>query len=220
MGEYETDPVDIDEFRRFKQMPTLINHWALPPGPRPYYWYLAFRRSPQLQALVARAQNLINFPFYDLVEDHGLHLTIDRIAYEDNVADRELIAIEAAARHACRTVKPFELKVGSLGGTPGAIGYSVHPVEPLQQLRTTLQAATLSVIPDAPVKRLAFRPHITIAYSNAYVPATQAIAGAEEANELPRVSVSVETVDLVLMERRERAYTWKEVTQIDLNGNR
>ncbi|WP_375735917.1 2'-5' RNA ligase family protein [Polymorphospora lycopeni] len=120
----------------------LTNHWDRPRGPRSYYWYLTFRRSPQLQAFVARCQALINFPFYDLVENRALHLTIDRIAYEGNVADRELIEIEATARHTCRAVPAFELHVGSIGGTPGAIGFSMHPVEPLRQLRNALREAT------------------------------------------------------------------------------
>ncbi|WP_407566947.1 2'-5' RNA ligase family protein [Polymorphospora sp. A560] len=165
-------------------------------------------------------QALINFPFYDLVENRALHLTIDRIAYEGNVADRELIEIEATARHTCRAVPAFELHVGSIGGTPGAIGFSMHPVEPLRQLRNALREATLSVLPDAPVKSLSFNPHLTIAYSNTHVSAARAIAAAEAVNELPRVSVSVETVDLVLMERRESAYTWEEVAQINLATKR
>ncbi|MEV0392911.1 2'-5' RNA ligase family protein [Polymorphospora rubra] len=181
---------------------------------------MTFRRSPQLQAFVARCQALINFPFYDLVENRTLHLTIDRIAYEGNVADRELIEIEATARHTCRAIPAFELHVGSIGGTPGAIGFSMHPVEPLRQLRNALREATLSVLPDAPVKSLSFNPHLTIAYSNTHVSAARAIAAAEAVNKLPRVSISVETVELVLMERRESAYTWEEVAQIDLDTKR
>ncbi|GAA3203961.1 2'-5' RNA ligase family protein [Nonomuraea helvata] len=204
---------------RFRTLRYLTNHWDRPAAPRAYYWYLTFEASPQLRPLVKQCQEAISFPYYDLIPESGLHLTLDRIALEREVTSTQLRLIEAAAMRACREIAPFNISIDSLGGTPGALGFSASPGGPIRNLREILREATLSVHPDAPIKDSKFNPHVTIAYCNtADIPAAEAIATVEKLHALPSADVAVKETSLVLLERRQRAYVWQEISRIPLSG--
>jgi hypothetical protein len=204
----------------FGNIRLLRNHWSGPAGPRAYYWYLTFAGAPEVCALAAQCQQAIAFPYYDLVPPHGLHMTLDRIAVETGVTTAQLSTIEAAARRACQAIPPFCITVGPLGGTHGAVGFTVSPVQPVSRLRDWLRAATLPVCPGASVLRQEMAPHVTIAYGNADdVPAAEAIAAVEELNaSAPRAETTVNEAMLVLLERRHRSYAWQPVARIPLTG--
>ena len=213
------DLADRDGLEHFRTIQWLHNHWARPAGPRAYYWYLTFESSPALHSLARECQDAIAFPYYDLTPVPGLHLTLDRIAFDGAITPDQLAAIEAAAADACRTLAPFPVTVGALGGTRGAIGFTAFPVQPVRDLRDALRAATLSVCPQAPVRRSEFHPHVAIAYANSDgIPAAEAIAAVEKLHATARAEVTVTDAALVLLERRQRAYAWHPVARIPLAG--
>jgi 2'-5' RNA ligase len=208
-----------DELGRFRTIQWLHNHWARPAGPRAHYWYLTFGNSPALHALAGECQQAIAFPYYDLTPVTDLHLTLDRIAFDGAITPDQLAAIEAAAADACRKVAPFSITVGALGGTAGAIGFTAFPAQPVRDLRDALRAATLSVCPQAPVRRSEFHPHVAIAYANSDgIPAADAIAAVEKLHGTARAEVTVTDAALVQLERRQRAYAWHPVARIPLAG--
>ncbi|MER5647898.1 2'-5' RNA ligase family protein [Streptosporangium sp. NPDC002524] len=207
----------LDE--RFLTLRRLTNHWARPATPRAYYWYLEFENSPTLISMVKDCQKAISFPYYDLTPPSGLHLTLDRIAFEDDISPNQLRSIEAAAVRACEETAPFTVTIGHLGGTPGAIGFSASPTDTVRNLRDTLREATLSVYSNAPVKGAEFHSHVAIAYCNTDgVPANQVVAAVERMNALPSVDVTVRQTSLVVLERRPGAYVWQTVSRIALSG--
>ena len=209
----------MGELERFRSIEWLHNHWARPAGPRAYYWYLTFEDSPGLQSLARECQEGIAFPYYDLTPVSDLHLTLDRIAFDGDIAPEQLHAIEAAAVRACRKIAPFTITVGALGGTAGAVGFTAFPAQPVRDLRDALRAATLSVCPDAPVRTGGFHPHVAIAYANSDgVPAAEAVAAVEKLHAAARAEVRVEAVTLVLLERRQRSYAWQPVSRVPLAG--
>jgi 2'-5' RNA ligase len=213
------DSAHLGELARFRNIRLLHNHWSRPIGPRSYYWYLTFEDSAELHHLAAECQEAIAFPYYDLTPLRDLHLTLDRIAFEDRITSSQLTGVEAAATRACQKIQPFDITIGTLGGTPGAIGLTAFPAPPLQELRDTFRAATLSAYPDAPVGRSGFHPHVTIAYANSDgVPATEVVASVEKLNALPDVSVTIKEGTLAFLERRQRAYSWRAVSRIPLAG--
>jgi 2'-5' RNA ligase len=217
----EKDPSSTNsaELERFRSIQLLHNHWARPIGPRAYYWYLTFEESPELHDLARRCQEALAFPYYDSIPLCDLHLTLDRIAYADDITPARLEAIKAAAIHACQKIRPFNITVGSLGGTPGAIGFTAFPGKPVEDLRDTFRAATLSIYPGAPIRRSGFHPHVTIAYVNSDdVPATEAIAAVEKLNSAASVNITIREGMLALLERRRRAYAWRAVARIPLAG--
>lgn len=205
---------------RFRSVQRLRNHWSRPVGPRAYYWYLTFEQSLQLHSLAAECQEVIAFPYYDLIPAHGLHLTLDRISFEDDITADQLNDIEANAREACRRILSFDVTIGRLSGTRGAVGFTAFPVEPISELRTALRRATLSICPDAPVRHSEFHPHLTIAYANSDdVPAAQVIAAVERLNAVARVDVTIRQAALVLLERDQHSYTWDVVSQVPLRSD-
>jgi 2'-5' RNA ligase len=207
------------ELERFRNIQRLADHWARPVGPRAYYWYLTFECVSDLHSLVKRCQHAISFPHYDLTSSTDLHLTLDRIAFEGDVTQNDLRAIEAAATRACQKVAPFDITIGALGGTPGAIGFTAYPARPIRDLRDKLREATLSVRPSAPIKHSAFHPHVAIAYCNSDdVPAAGTVAAVEGVRTTPSVRVTIKDAALVLLARRRRAYEWSTLLRVALSG--
>lgn len=208
-----------EELERFRRIRWLTNHWARPVGPRAYYWYLTFERFSDLHALAERCQRAISFPHYDLTPRDDLHLTLDRIAFEDDVTRSDLSAIEAAAVRASQKVAPFDITIGALGGTPGAIGFTAYPDGPIRHLRDELRGATLSVHPSAPIKHSSFHPHVAIAYCNSDdVSAAETVAAVEGVRATATVGVTITDVSLVSLARRPRAYGWTTLLRIPLSG--
>lgn len=211
-----TGPEDLERFRNIQ---SLHNHWSRPAGPPAYYWYLTFENCPELHVLVRECQDAISFPYYDLTPLPDLHITLDRIALEGAISPGQLAGIEAAAMRACERVPPFEITIGSLGGTPGAIGFTASPARPVREIRDTFRAATLSVYPDAPVRGPDFHPHVAIAYANSdNVPAAEAIAAVEKLNPAAHLTVTITAGTLVLLQRRPRSYDWQAIARIPLSG--
>jgi 2'-5' RNA ligase superfamily len=206
--------------RPFGNIQLLRNHWSGPAQPRAYYWYLTFADDAAICDLATRAQQALAFPYYDPVLPHGLHMTIDRIAPEGGITAAQLNSVSATGRLACQAIPPFRIRLGELSGTRGAIGFTVTPVAPISRLRDTLRAATLSVCPDAAATREEMIPHVTIAYGNTDgVPAADAIAAVETLNaSRPRAEATVRQAAVVLLERRQRSYTWKLLSLVPLTG--
>jgi 2'-5' RNA ligase len=215
------DFTNPEELERFRNIRSLHNHWSRPMSPSAYYWYLTFENCQDLHSLCRQCQEAIDFPYYDLMPLHDLHLTLDRVAFDGDIAADLLGDIEAAAIQACQQMAAFDITIGLLGGTRGAIGFTASRAERIESLRDTLRAATLSVYPDAPVRRSEFHPHVAIAYANSdNVPAADVIAAVEKLNATARADVTVTVGDgaLVLLERRPRSYAWQTVARIPLVG--
>lgn len=206
-------------FERFRSLRRLTNHWARAGGRRAYYWYLTFEDSAELRLLARQCQEAISFPYYDLTPPGDLHLTLDRIAFEGDITSDRLRAVVAAAMHAGDGISPFDIRIGFLGGTSGAIGFDASPSEPIEQLRDVLRETTLSVYPNATTKGSEFHPHVAIAYCNSNdVPAAQAISAVKRLNSLRCVEVTVKAGTLVLLERRPNAYVWQAISRVPLKA--
>lgn len=216
-GAKASPALDHDSFADVK---LLRNHWSSPAGPRAYYWYLGFEGAPGVRALVARCQEAIAFPYYDLVLPQALHMTLGRVAAESELTAAQVNAIEVAAGHACREIPPFKITLGPLSGTRGAVGFDASPAETVNRLRTALWAATLAACPSLVMPQRDMVPHVTIAYANAEdVPAADVVAAVAGLNEAgARAETAVEEVMLVLLQRGDRGYAWERVSGVQLQG--
>ncbi len=202
---------------RFRQLDRLHNHWARRGERRSWQWYLTFEDCPGLRVLAARCQAAVAFPYYDPVPLDGLHLTLGRIAPVNEITAGQVEAIAAAASRACAAVAPFDITIGGLGGTAGALGFAVEAAEHLGRLRDTLRAATCSAVPGVSPMGPQFEPHVSIAYCNTDgVPAAQAVAAVEQLRMLAPVTATVRAAVIVRLERRERAYVWQPVARLSL----
>lgn len=192
------------ELENFRGIRRLRSHWARTDHGPAYYWYLTFKDCNGLHVFAHRVRSGIRLPHFDFTPTDSLHMTLDRIGSGGIVPLDRIRAIAAVAADACRDVAPFDINLGGLGGTPGALGLVAFPREPVHNLRDTVRAATLSVIPDAPVRQSEFHPHVALAV--------------EQLSTLDPVVVAVEHVALVLVERGCRTYTWRPVARIPLRG--
>ena len=205
------------EIDRFRGIQRLRNHWArTDSGLASYYWYLTFEDCAELHALARRVRDGMPFTYYDFTPVDGLHMTLDRIAFETEVSPSQIRELASATAEATRKLSPFDINLGGLGGTPGALGFRAFPQDPLQHLRDVIRATTLSVHPSAIAKGPEFHPHVALAYCNSDVPAAEAIAAAERLSTLDAVAVPVQHVTLVLLTRRSRTYSWRSITRIPL----
>ncbi|SBW23731.1 hypothetical protein FDG2_3895 [Candidatus Protofrankia californiensis] len=135
----------------------------------------------------------------------------------DEITAGQVAEVAAAAARACATLAPFEISIGRLGGTAGALGFAVDPAKPLRQLRDALHGATRSAVPGMRPPDPEFAPHVSIAYCNTDgIPATQVVAAVEKLRTLPPVTATVRAAVIVRLERRERAYVWQPVTRTPL----
>jgi len=219
-GHGRHDEMAAEEQRQFRNLRSLTNHWSRPVSPPAYYWYLTFEHSAELQAAAARCQQAIDFRYYDPTPVRDLHLTLDRIAFRREITSDQLSAIADAATQACRSVPPFTLSIGLLGGVSGAVGFTAHPEPTISRLRGTLRTA-LSTCLGTSTEESRFHPHVAIAYANSDgVPAADVIAVIEKLNSsAPIIDVVIDRATIALVERRPRSYSWQPVTRIPLAGS-
>ncbi|WP_174188488.1 2'-5' RNA ligase family protein [Nocardia barduliensis] len=184
-----------------------------------YYWFLTFEQASELHSLIEDCQQAMDVHFFDPVQPNGLHVTLDRIAYDGDIALEHLESIAMAAGRACRDEAPFTLTIGRLTNLRGAIGFPVSPVERLRTLRGTLRTATQSVFPDAPVKEPRSEPHLTIAYPlfEGLSAEAAAIATKTEA-KTDGVAVTVTEAAMVGLKRHAHSYSWNVMARIPLTG--
>ncbi|WP_371851840.1 hypothetical protein [Nocardia flavorosea] len=106
-----------------------------------------------------------------------------------------------------------------LSGVPSAEALNVAPVREVQNLRETLRSATASACPELELGNpKPHPPHISIAYANADgIPARDAMQAVDRANETVRRSaVAVTEALLVLLQRRQRSYSWQVISRVPL----
>jgi 2'-5' RNA ligase len=216
-------PPEEADWHRFRQLCQLGSHWERPgwvAGRRSYHWLLTFERASDLQELAVRAQE----PFgdlsqFDLVPLGELHLTIQRVAFTDELPLSRLPAVVAAVRRRCQDVAPFRLRVGWLAGSAGAIRFTALPVASVVAVRAmvTRQTTTTDVHGDAPsCASENFWPHISIAYSNTVQPAAPIAIHIGALRHLSPAEILVTNIALVELRREDRAYRWEVVERVGL----
>jgi 2'-5' RNA ligase len=208
-----------EDWRSFAALDRLGNHWDRPgwtPGRRSYHWMLTFEDATGLHDLARRCQEQLRLPVLDPVPLDGLHLTLQRVAFTDQISAADLDAVTDTAIHQLAGHTPFTLTVGPIAGSPGAVRFSVRPWEPVVRLREALLDAITLVLGPAAVSTSAFRPHVGIAYCNQPTDAEPVISAVAPLRALPPAHVTIATASLVELRRDDRTYRWETVTQLRL----
>ncbi len=210
------------EWASFRSLNSMQNHWERPgwtPGRRAYYWYATFS-DPAVTDLAARCQeHLQGLPYLDAVPLDSLHLTVQRLAFEDEIDPVHVTRAQEFAHQKISSTPALSLNVGPLTGSAGAVRLSVNPWDDLQRLRSRLQTAVCvaGISTPEPASAASFRPHIGISYCNAQVPAAPLQRLLSGLRSAASVSTLIERVDLVLLRREGRAYRWDTVDTIPLD---
>lgn len=208
-----------------KRGDTLSNHWYLRPGwtatSRYLTWHLLPDQLSEVHSAVTGCHNALRgIEGLDLVPIPWLHMTVQGIDFSDRVSAGEIGALVAATSRRVSALSSIDF---SLSG-PAVYGHGVAldavPGEPVALLRTALRAAIAEVrgpegVPGDDEYR--FRPHVSIAYANAEVPAAPVLDALERAPHEP-VSARFSRATLIELRREGRLYCWERIADIDLKA--
>jgi hypothetical protein len=203
----------------FAALDRLGNHWDRPewtPGRRSFHWMLTFDHAYSLHALTARCQEQLQLPVLDPVPVDGLHLTLQRVAFTDQISTVDLDRVTEAAAHGLASLTAFALMVGPVAGSAGAVRFSVQPWGPVVRLREAILGAIIEALGSDAVRPSAFRPHVGIAYCNRPTDAEPVISAVAPLRALPTAPVEVAAVSLVELRRDGPTYRWDTVTRLPL----
>jgi 2'-5' RNA ligase len=207
----------VEDWHRFSTLARMVNHWDRPgwdSGRSAYYWYFTFNDFA-LSTFAQQHQERLAGLGLDLVGPEWLHLSLDRLAWTDEISHED--AKRAADEAQCRLegTSRFALQIGPLAGSAGAVRFSVEPWEPIETIRSLLAAINPT---DCTATPRTFLPHITIAYNNHDRLARPVIDVVAQTRSHPAISVEVTQVGLVAVRRDGHAYKWETVRQIALGG--
>ncbi|MFB8007525.1 2'-5' RNA ligase family protein [Nocardia sp. NPDC056000] len=210
---------DWDAFRGIDYME---NHWTRSvwsADQETYFWYLTFD-DQALSQMTERCQRELGVVELDFVPIDGLHITLLKIGNRDQIAEGDISAIADCAQKGLGKVEPFELTVGPLAGSHGAIRFSVSPWSEILAIHETVRAATLSVLPHLKTAETQnLRPHLGIGYSNRRQRAEPLISKVSQIRDISPVTVRVDTAKLVRLRRESSAYRWHDVAALELGSN-
>ena len=211
---------DDTDWAAFAALDRMTNHWdrrGWRPGRSAYYWYLSFRNHREVQALAKRCQVAIAAPHFDLVELSDLHMTLERVAFIDEIGEDRLQQVEANAGRALDGFSCLQFNVGPLAGSRGALSFSATPKQQLQEMRSRLLEATHAAgLATQTQVSDPFRPHVGIGYCNRTTDAAPIIDQVRALRALPPVTVCISEVVLVALTRHQRAYTWDVIFNLPL----
>ncbi|WP_194828050.1 2'-5' RNA ligase family protein [Nocardia sp. XZ_19_231] len=189
-------------------------------GPLGYHWFLTFDHASELHSRTKECQQAIDPAYFKTTPIDGLHLTLDRISRPYTCTFEQRASVAVAAQHACRNLQPFSLSVDRLTNIRGAIGFVISPAAPVMELRDTLRAATISVLPQASLKESTADPHVTIAYpvfESLEEIATAAAATAGSA--VHGFDIVTTGATLVSLELRDNSYKWDVIERVELGAD-
>jgi 2'-5' RNA ligase len=201
----------------------VTDHWQWRPEwtvDRPcLLWYLTFENQPRLWQMAERLHSrLERVTTVDPVPSPWLHLTVQDVAFVDEIAPRQIDDLVEAAASAIVgwAAPPLVLGPVTLFGT--ALVLEAGPRRDLRELRDRLRACTaVAVGPDKVRGPQHFKPHVSFAYINARCDSRQVLEPIEGLGE-ERVVVSVPRLTLAAVTRRNRHYQWIARATLDLQA--
>jgi 2'-5' RNA ligase len=206
--------------------PIVRDHWWWRPGwrqgRRAYTFHMVFDNgtvdgAAEVHRLVRDYQAAVSdLGGLDPIPVEWLHLTVQGVGFADEVGERDLEAILAAARRRCAELAPFDLTFGSAIVGDEGIMLPGEPIGPAATLRDTLRSAIADVWGQARVPEgEAFIPHVTFAYTNAS-DSTARFVQAVEATTAQPATVRLRAASLIVLDRDARMYRWDPYASVPL----
>lgn len=215
---------DTDDWNTFRHTERMADHWWWRPGWRPgrHYltWYLVFHEQTLTDHVASFQLELADLDYLDPVPVDGLHMTVQGVAFADEMPPDQVTALGKAADEQCADLEPFTLTVGPIAAYPGGTFLRAAPWAPVAELRERLRTAIGTVLgPDQVSNEPArFKPHISVTYCNGTPPAAEVIGRLTELRQCPPISLSVASVDLLELRRDGHTYRWDIRHHIDLTA--
>ncbi len=220
----QEEQVDLEDWEQFLQLDMLASHWWERPGWRPgrryLTWYITFDADSQVTSYVQEFQRALPFPYLDPVPADGVHMTIQGVGFADEVTDADVAQIAEQAQARCADLAPVDLAIGPIAAYQGGTFLRATPWSPLTRLRDRLRQAIGTGRSDSqvPAEPLRFKPHISVAYCNRAVPATDLAQAVRHLRSRSPLQIKVHDVDLVLLRREGHAYRWETIATARLQN--
>jgi len=210
------------EWAQFQQVQRMVSHWDRPgwtPGRGSYHWLVMLGHVPALTAMATHCQDqLRDLPHLDLVPTASLHITMQRLAFTDEVSPEVAAAVVDRVRRRCADFPAIPIEIGPLAGSPGAVRFSVGPPGPVSRLRDLIRESIAEVRGPAalPERASRFVPHVSIAYHNTPADARPLIQRVASLRHLPPAATVIQSVDLVELHREGHQYIASRHSQVFL----
>jgi 2'-5' RNA ligase len=197
----------------------LRNHWTPRPG-----WsaerslvatYLTLDGSPDaVAALQAYQAELIGLPQVDLVPAEWLHVTVQGIAFADEVPATAAARLAAALAERLAHLPAPRVRLDPPEPGGEGIYLPLTPAEALVPLRDTIRATAtdelgLSSLYGLPGQDGAFSPHASFAYTNADLPVEEVMIRLAAVPHVP-VELEVTSVAVIALRRSDRRWWWTD----------
>jgi len=204
-------------------LPTqMTDHWAVQPGAGPQtrqlMWPITLGADDAVTGLARQAhRQLTGIPGLDLVPPSWLHLTTLTTGPADGITPGALDSMIEEAQRLLGAVTPVTITLGRVLYHPRAVMLDAGPAEPFQPVIEAIQTATRDAGHSAALYHDPWRPHITLAYSNATRPAAPVIEAL--GRNLPARQITIRSISLVTQSPGQR-WTWDRITDLPLAGSR
>jgi 2'-5' RNA ligase len=194
----------------------MVSHWWWRPGwavgKSFYTWHVTFADGSQMAKLAdAYRSALQGFPTLDVLRTDQLHMTIQGIGFTDHVRDDDLSAIIEATRAELAKLPRPTIEARTPHVDSETVQVAIQPVEAVRELRLALRRGIAAVWDDVPESVDGFRPHVTLAYSNAESGRRPEIEEAVHGVDSTPARFEVSALSLIRLHRDNGSYEWSEV---------
>jgi len=198
------------------------NHWYWRPGwhvgTRFYAWHITVADQPEVVALAGRYRAVLGREAtLDVIPDQWLHVTMQGLAFVDQIDRGDLDAIVARASERCAALAPLPLRIGVPYVDPESVQIAVQPAEQVRNLRAVIRAAIADVWGDdrVPEPVAPYTPHLSLAYINADGPA-EPLADVVAAGPEITATLTVDHCELIVLNRDHGMYVWEPYATVRL----
>lgn len=201
------------ELRTRQDVRRFANHWHWRPEWREdracLLWYLTFEDQPDVLRRVERLTSSLHADTrIDVVPKQWLHLTVDDVAYADEMSSTQVGDLVDATREALRDCPLPPLDLGPTGAMSSAIVLHAGPRAGLLRLRERVQAVSAAVLRrDKPPLARDFSPHVSLGYVNDECP-QHPIMASLDSGETGGARASISRLTLAAVTRKSRHYQW------------
>jgi 2'-5' RNA ligase len=199
----------------------MTNHWYQRPGRAPgrelYHWHMLLHDQPKAHELAAAAQKkLAGQEGLDMIDMPWLHMTTYVVGFADEVPGSAVDAMTAGARQRLSQVAPIRVSLERVFYASNAVVLPVEPPSALTPVLEAVGAAARAAGCEGHAGTDPWLPHVSVAYSNATIPAAPIIAAL--GRSLPKTEIVIRSVSLVAQTQVGRSWQWRPVAEVHLTG--
>jgi 2'-5' RNA ligase len=176
---------------------------------------------PDVRTLAAACRaEFTDFATLDPVPLDYLHVTLQGVGVTDEVDRAAIDQLVTTVQDRSAALQAFDVTIGPLTGSSGAVRLAVVPYAPLRAVQTMIRSAAADTpgIPPSRTQPKPFTPRASIAYSNAPSPAEPIIDRVRLHRQLRPVTARIHAVKLVELRRENRQYRWNDIQTVPLSA--